>query len=590
MNKTIKSILTSGRIIFLVVVVILALIAIRPDPGFDGVTIRGVMRNSSASIAGLESPVPTLSPMSKERIFSVNNDEIKTEQDYATAIAGLAPNVTVQIRTITKESMFHSSETQIYQLRTKPILNVVYLDEWEDKIIEEIVPVNKTFRHRNGTRIVRTVNETVNKTIQIQKTLTEVIGTEDLGLSVYNAPTSNVKKGLDLQGGTRVLLKPQQKISDEDMETVISNLKERLNVFGLSDVVVREASDLERNQYVLIEIAGVNQEEVRELISKQGKFEAKVGNVTAFKGGNDVTYVCRSAECSGLDPQRGCSQISQDQWACSFRFSIALSPDAANAHADATRDLALVMEEGGREYLSEKLYLYLDDALVDELNIGADLRGKVATDIMISGSGVGTTQQEATFDALKNMKRLQTILITGSLPVKLDVQKTDTVSPVLGDDFVKNAFVMAIAAILAVSLVVLIRYKQIKIAFPMLLTMVSEVAIIFGFASLIQWNIDMAAIAGIIVAVGTGVDDQIVIADETLRGESQKYGWKERIKRAFFIIMVAYFTGVASMIPLLFAGAGLLKGFAITTILGISVGVFITRPAFAALIEILLKK
>ena len=54
--------------------------------------------------------------------------------------------------------------------------------------------------------------------------------------------------------------------------------------------------------------------------------------------------------------------------------------------------------------------------------------------------------------------------------------------------------------------------------------------------------------------------------------------------------MVAYFTGVAAMVPLLFAGAGLLKGFALTTIIGISIGVFITRPAFAAAVEVLLKK
>jgi preprotein translocase subunit SecD len=434
------------------------------------------------------------------------------------------------------------------------------------------------------------VNETRNRTVSVQKTLVEVIGTEDIGLSVYDAPTTNIRKGLDLQGGTRVLLQPENKVASEDMDVVIENLKERLNVFGLSDVVVREASDLEGNQYVLIEIAGANQEEVRDLISKQGKFEAKVGNVTVFRGGNDVTYVCRSADCSGIDPQRGCGQSGPNQWSCAFRFTISLSPEAAKGQAEATRNLDIVVEENGNEYLSEKLYLYLDDALVDELNIGADLKGRASTDIMISGSGVGATQQDAVFDALKNMKRLQTILITGSLPVKMEVQKTDAVSPILGQDFVKNAFVMAIAAVLAVSLVIFIRYRKVKISVPMLFTMASEVIIILGVAALIQWNIDMAAIAGIIVAVGTGIDDQIIIADETMRGEAQKFGWKERLKRAFFIIMVAYFTGVAAMVPLLFAGAGLLKGFALTTIIGISVGVFITRPAFAAVIEILLKK
>jgi len=43
------------------------------------------------------------------------------------------------------------------------------------------------------------------------------------------------------------------------------------------------------------------------------------------------------------------------------------------------------------------------------------------------------------------------------------------------------------------------------------------------------------------------------------------------------------------MLPLWFMGAGLLKGFAIVTILGVSIGVFITRPAYAKIIEVLLK-
>ncbi|HJO01819.1 MAG TPA: protein translocase subunit SecD, partial [Candidatus Woesearchaeota archaeon] len=99
-----------------------------------------------------------------------------------------------------------------------------------------------------------------------------------------------------------------------------------------------------------------------------------------------------------------------------------------------------------------------------------------------------------------------------------------------------------------------------------------------------------AAVAGIIIAVGTGIDHQIIIADETLRGRGIIYDWKQRIKNAFFIIMASYFTVFVALIPLVFAGAGLLKGFAITTILGASIGVFISRPVFARVIEILLRE
>ncbi|PIU02485.1 MAG: preprotein translocase subunit SecD, partial [Candidatus Diapherotrites archaeon CG09_land_8_20_14_0_10_32_12] len=169
----------------------------------------------------------------------------------------------------------------------------------------------------------------------------------------------------------------------------------------------------------------------------------------------------------------------------------------------------------------------------------------------------------------------------GSLPVKLNIVKTDAISPALGEKFVKNAFFIGFLAIVGVSLIVFLIYRRIEISLSIIITVIAEVILILGVAALIGWNIDIAAIAGIIIAIGSGVDDQIVISDELLRKEQQIFfNWKQRIRNAFFIIMAAYFTTVVAMLPLMRAGAGLLKGFAITTIIGISVGVFITRPAF----------
>ncbi|MBI5871869.1 protein translocase subunit SecD, partial [archaeon] len=42
---------------------------------------------------------------------------------------------------------------------------------------------------------------------------------------------------------------------------------------------------------------------------------------------------------------------------------------------------------------------------------------------------------------------------------------------------------------------------------------------------------------------------------------------------------------VVAMIPLWNAGAGLFRGLAVTTIIGVTAGVFLTRPAFASIIE-----
>jgi len=77
----------------------------------------------------------------------------------------------------------------------------------------------------------------------------------------------------------------------------------------------------------------------------------------------------------------------------------------------------------------------VDDKLVDSLSIGEGLKGRVTTQISISGSGSGETQDLAYDEAQKSMHKLQTILITGSLPYKLEIAKLDTISPALGKDF-----------------------------------------------------------------------------------------------------------------------------------------------------------
>jgi preprotein translocase subunit SecD len=271
-------------------------------------------------------------------------------------------------------------------------------------------------------------------------------------------------------------------------------------------------------------------------------------------------------------------------------FAITLSPDSAQRQADATKNMD-VKVENGEGFLVQPLDLYLDNEIVDTLRIGESLKGRAETEISISGSGVGITQQDAMNDATTNMKKLQTILITGSLPVKLIIEDSSSVSPVLGSEFIQNTLFVGLIAMIFVIITIMIRYRKLIVSVPVAITLVSEVVILLGFAAIIGWNIDLIAIAAIIIAIGTGVDSQIVIIDEMSGKHKDEVSsnWKDRVKNAFFIIMASYFTMVMAMLPLLSAGAGLLKGFAITTILGVSIGVFITRPAFAVISETLLR-
>jgi len=221
-----KKLLMNWRVIILLVFILFALISIKPGLWVEGVAIKSVTINSSASDAGIENPSPKLAPLTKERVISINGEAISSVEQYYSFVGGLGENRTVHLET----------NQEIYSLLTKK----------------------------------------------------NVEGGVDLGLKVDEAPSSNIRKGLDLEGGTRVLLKPASKISDDDMEIIISNLKERLNVYGLGDVVVRTATDLAGEDFILIEMAGVTEEEVKDLLAKQGKFEAKIGNETVFLGGKKI--------------------------------------------------------------------------------------------------------------------------------------------------------------------------------------------------------------------------------------------------------------------------------------------------------------
>lgn len=399
-------------------------------------------------------------------------------------------------------------------------------------------------------------------------------------ITVSAIPKTNIKTGLDLSGGARALVKAKDKdLSSSEINDLVDVTSNRLNEFGLTDVKVLPVSDLSGNHYMLIEVAGATPTDLEDLISKQGKFEAKIGNETIFIGGErDITSVARSGQNAGI---YSCTSSNGEE-ICEFRFAVYLSQESAERHAKVTEKLTL--NENNSQYLSKSLDLYVDDKLVDSLFIGKDLKGRVATQVQISGSGKGATRDEAYQDAEKSMKKLQTILITGSLPYQLEIVKLDTISPLLGKDFVNSILLAGASAIFIVVLIIFFRYRKFKSSISLLITSLSEIVIILGVASFIKWDLDLPSIAGILATIGTGIDQQIILLDEAK--ESIYLSLKQRLKRAFAIILGAYFTVLVSLLPLIWAGAGLLKGFAITSLIGITAGILITRPAFTDLIKI----
>ena len=405
------------------------------------------------------------------------------------------------------------------------------------------------------------------------------------GINVGELPSNKLETGLDLQGGARAFIDVEGAETAAEVGDVIAVLEERLNVYGLSDINMYQIEGAEGDILIGIEIAGSSPDQLEELIEEQGHFEAKIGNETVFVGGDeDIVHVSRTGQEAVI---YSCVDIQSGR-ACEFRFSISLSVDAAERFADITDNLSIV-----GSHLSENITFYIDGIKTSELGISSGLKGSPQTSVSITGSGVGIDQAEAYESTSSEMNRLQTILITGSLPYDLEIVKIDRISPNLGEEFSRQIVLAGLFAILVVTLFTFLRYKNIKVSLAIVSVSFSEVLIILGIASLINWNLDLPSIAGIIAAIGTGIDSQIIILDESrVKGENLM----QQIKKALFIITTAFATTLVALLPLTgalgflgigAASAGLLKGFAVTTIIGISVGVLISRPAFAEIVKIL---
>jgi len=450
-----------------------------------------------------------------------------------------------------------------------------------------------------------------------------------VAVSILFIWAKGISTGLDLQGGSTIIIETERVLDAGEMDQVLTIMDERLRGgLGVRDVKVRALGD----QYVRIDIAGVAPEDAKKLIGKPGKLEVRIGNVSVFTGD----------ELDRVDPFT--HEARSGSWAVPFTLSdeaavkfrdAAIATNFANVYMymdEGTKITAFTKEEPeGIDDILKELKLSGDvnitkgnftilttitldnnleeisdrkDIIIDLLNESNITSYNVTRTGLVNDAPLSPSLQQelaagqtvrsliletgAGEEGRKEARRIEAILRSGALPIKVSVVGSHGISATLGEDFAENAVLAGILAFVGVSAFIYFRYKNPVIVLPILVTCFSEIVIILGFAALIRWNIDLPAIAGIIAAVGTGVDNQIVIMDEVMSGDKKSIRY--RINSAFFIIICSYLTLLAAMATLFVVGMAMLKGFAVTTIIGATSGVFVTRPAYARIVEYVLAK
>ncbi len=344
-------------------------------------------------------------------------------------------------------------------------------------------------------------------------------------------------------------------------------------------------------QFILVEVPGANRSEVLELIGDQGQVQV----VALFPDARNGTTEYRRVPMFAQD---GIAEIGTAQTSDQLgpHVPVQLTPGAAQNFSNAMTTFGFTDNVGqcppheSFEGAPNQPGQYCLMTVVDDRDVFASSLGDDLAGTMERGNFVQDPRFVMQASNLSEAQGLEFNLRAGALPTELAIQSQGTtfyVEPSLAEEFKLFSVLTGGVAVLAVALVVFARYGRPRVAAPMLVTATAEVYLLLGFAATVGLALDLSHIAGFIAVIGTGVDDLVIIADEILqRGEvSTGKVFRNRFRKAFWVIGAAAATTIIAMSPLAVLSLGDLQGFAIVTIVGVLLGVLVTRPAYGDILR-----
>jgi preprotein translocase subunit SecD len=255
---------------------------------------------------------------------------------------------------------------------------------------------------------------------------------------------------------------------------------------------------------------------------------------------------------SGMDTQRG-----------EYVVQVEFKPDAASIWADFTAS-----------HVGTQTAFTLDSQVVSAPQIEEAIPG-------------GNTQITGQFNAEK-AKELANVLKYGSLPLSFESSEAETVSATLGLTSLRAGLIAGAIGLALVLVYSLLYYRVLGLLTA--LSLVASGAMVFAILVLlgryINYTLDLAGIAGLIIGIGTTADSFVVfferIKDEIREGKSFRSAVPRGWKRARKTIISGNAVTFLAAVVLYVLAIGQVKGFAftlgLTTILDVVVVFLVTWP------------
>lgn len=375
----------------------------------------------------------------------------------------------------------------------------------------------------------------------------------------------DLKFGLDLAGGASLnysidVSKTKKEDVQNALEALKGNIEKRINPFGTSESTIQLNKIVNENR-MLIELPGIqNVEEAVSLIGKTAQLNFRgVINETLFKEATNSAEFDKSLKDTGLNG----SHLT--------RATVTINPN--NSQTEVSLEFnpegAKLFEAATKEFLNKQIVILLD----------GEVKTAPVVNVVISD---GKAVISGNFDT-DSAKILVRQLNAGALPLPITLIEQRSVNATLGKDSINKGIFAGIIGLILISFFMVGNYGK--------LGLIADIGlIIYGLITLalyrlIPITLTFPGIVGFILSIGMAVDSNILIfermREEVRKGKNWNNAMELGFGRAWDSIKDAntctIITGLILFNPFNWSflnTSGMVRGFAVTLILGIFIGIF----------------
>lgn len=412
-----------------------------------------------------------------------------------------------------------------------------------------------------------------------------------LGVSVYAVMETPIRLGLDLRGGTQIVLEaqdtPEVTVDQEVTARTLEVLRRRVDTLGVAEPTLQLSGD----DRIIIELPGVEDpDEAVDAIGRTAQltFHSVLASYpegtvpddvegTVLPGGPGEELVLGPVAVSGeqVETAGGLFDTFNGQWVVNVTFG----SDGADAWAELTSEAACALPSDP----ARRVAIVLDNEVISSPGVALD----VACGTGITGGGTiitgGFTEAES--------KELAGLIQAGALPVPVEIIERGTIGPSLGEAAIQASVEAALIGAGLTIIYMIFFYRLMGVAAALSLGAYA----LFSYAVLasIGATLTLPGIAGFVLAIGMAVDANVLVyeraKEEHARGSTVADSIQAGFKRAWSAIADANMTTLLAAVLLFFYASGAVRGFGVTLSIGVVVSLFSALVVTRVLLQLFSK-